>query len=243
MFPDKLFDRYVWQARIVPFLIVVLPASLLVVVWLPTESLGWKLVSGLVSLVLLSLFSQLGRDAGKKLEPWLFEQWGGRPSIRKMRYRDTDLNWITLEQIRSKAAMTAGITSPTQEEEASDPTSADDVYDAYICQMREATRGDAILLNENISYGMRRNLRGMRWAGVVFALIGLAGSVGTIIWLSNFKESFVPGVVGLINVSLFVWWLLRVNANWVRVAAEAYADRLFKAFLVPKDATKTQAAA
>ena len=76
----KSFDRYVIQARIVPVLIVCFPLAALVTVWLPEESLAWKLLSGVISLVLLSLVAQLGRNPGKAKEPELFRKWGGKPS-------------------------------------------------------------------------------------------------------------------------------------------------------------------
>jgi hypothetical protein len=69
----KSFDRYVWQARVIPVLLVVFPLASLVVVWLPEESVGWRLLSGLVSLVLLSLLAQLGtrcrQEAGARVVP------------------------------------------------------------------------------------------------------------------------------------------------------------------------------
>lgn len=238
----KAFDRYSLQARIMPVLLVVFPLASLVVVWLPDEAIGKRLFSGLVALVLLSLVAQLGRDAGKQREPNLFQKWNGKPSIRKLRHRDSDLQWITLERLRSRLAAEVGIPCPTKADEESDPAAADDVYDAYVDHLREATRHDKILLTENISYGFRRNLWGMRSAGVACAAIGVVGAATAmcLYWMTS--EMVVPAIVTAINGMLAVLWCLRINESWVKAAAESYADRLVRAYLI-EPASKAEKAA
>ena len=159
----KSFDRYVIQARIVPVLIVCFPFGALVTVWLPEENLAWKLLSGLIALVLLSLVAQLGRNPGKAKELELFKRWGGKPSIQKLRHRSSSqLTWISAERILSRLSAEVGVPSPTKAEEESDPDTADQVYEAFVDHMKEATRGDRILHSENISYGFCRNLWAMK---------------------------------------------------------------------------------
>lgn len=124
----KSFDRYVMQARVVPVLLVVFPLASLVVIWLPEESVGSRLLGGLISLVLLSLVAQVGRDGGKRQQEALFRKWNGMPSIRILRYRDSKLPWITMERLRSSLAKAVGIPCPTKAEEEADPVMADEVY-------------------------------------------------------------------------------------------------------------------
>jgi hypothetical protein len=230
------------QARVIPVLLVVLPLASLVIVWLPEENLGWRMLAGLASLVLLSLFAQLGRDSGKRLEPGLFRKWNGKPSIRKLRHRDSDLQWITLERLRAKLGVEVGIPSPTKAEEDADPEAADEVYAAYVDHLREVTRGDAILLAENINYGFRRNLWGMRSAGIVVALTGLmgAGIGAALVWGTT--AMVVPTIVTMVNVALASLWILRVNDRWVKDAGEAFADRLVRAYLVKMEPSSNAAA-
>jgi len=228
----KVFDRYSVQARIMPVLLVVFPLASLVVVWMPEEAFSNRLLSGLASLVLLSLVAQLGRDAGKQRESKLFVKWNGKPSIRKLRHRDTDLQWITLERLRSRLAFDVGISCPTKAEEESDAAAADEVYAAYVDHLREATRGDKILLAENISYGFRRNLWGMRSAGLSVAIVGTVGAGIAAEWYWKTGAMTVPMIVMVLNAILASMWLLRVSEPWVKVAADAYADRLVRAFLV-----------
>lgn len=195
----KSFDRYVWQARVVPVLLVVFPLASLVVVWLPEDNAGWRLLSGLVSLVLLSLLAQIGRDAGKRREPDLFRKWDGKPSVRKLRHRDSDLPWITLERLRTKLATDVGIPCPTKTEEHTDGAAADEVYFACVDHLREATRGDKLLLAENIGYGFRRNLWGMRTAGVAMAVGGVIGAgIGTALTWGT-SDMVVPATITLLR--------------------------------------------
>lgn len=228
---SKAFDRYTLQARILPTLIVLFPFSSLIIVWLPDESVGWRMLSGLVSLILLSLLAQVGRDSGKWREGDLFRKWGGSPSIRKLRHTQGDLSWITAERLRARLGQEVGVAAPTPADEQRDPGAADEVYAAYVDHMREATRGDRILFAENISYGFRRNLWGMRAAGVAASVVGSAGAgiAAALAW--GTEAMVVPIAILALNAALLSLWSLRVDDRWVRDAAEAYADRLLRAYL------------
>lgn len=228
----KSFDRYVIQSRIVPVLIVCFPLAALVSVWLPKESIGWKLVSGLMALVLLTLVAQLGRNPGKAKEAELFRKWGGKPSIQKLRHRSaTRLAWVSTERIFARLSAEVGFSCPTKADEEADPVSADEVYEAFVDHMKEATRGDRILHSENISYGFSRNLWAMKAPGIGICLIGILGAVAGGFIASDTETMVQAAAVTLIDTALLTWWLFRINEDWVRVAAEAYADRLVKAYL------------
>lgn len=239
---SKAFDRYTLQARILPTLIVLFPLASLIIVWLPDESVSWRMLSGLVGLILLSLLAQVGRDAGKRREAGLFRKWGGNPSIRKLRHPEAALSWITAERLRARLGQEVGLAAPTQAEEQRDPATADEVYAAYVDHMREATRGDRILLAENISYGFRRNLWGMRAAGVAASIIGSAGAgiAAALAW--GTEAMVIPGAILTINAAVLSLWSLRVNEHWVREAAEAYADRLLRTYLATVQADAGAAA-
>jgi hypothetical protein len=135
-----------------------------------------------------------------------------------------------------------GIPCPTQTEEHTDGASADEIYVAYVDHLREATRGDKILLAENIGYGFRRNLWGMRTAGLVISVGGVigAGIGAALTW--GISDMVVPATVTLLNAALASLWILRVNDDWVKEAAEAYADRLVRAYLAKPEANSNAAA-
>ena len=129
-------------------------------------------------------------------------------------------------------AFDVSISCPTKAEEESDAAAADEVYAAYVDHLREATRGDKILLAENISYGFRRNLWGMRSAGLSVAIVGTVGAGIAAEWYWKTGAMTFPVIVMVLNAILASMWLLRVTEPWVKVAADAYADRLVRAFLV-----------
>lgn len=78
-----LFDAYVIRARIVPVLLVTLPAALTVLAWAPGNALGWNgLASVFIAAGGAALFAQLGRDLGKKRQAALFESRNAAQSRR-----------------------------------------------------------------------------------------------------------------------------------------------------------------
>jgi len=241
---SKLFDRYTIQARLMPGLVVVFPIAATVAVWLPAQNLGWRLLSGLISLLLLSLVAQIGRDAGKRRELDLFRRWDGSPSVRKVRHRHTDLSWITLARLHERLATDVGLPAPTPREEHAAPDEADEIYRSFSDHLREAMRGDPLLFAENISYGFRRNLWGMRPAGAALAILGAVANAIPAVQSFGTPAMFLPAVVTATCAGLAAVWICRVTPDWVRLAADAYADRLVRGYLgQPKAAlpVKTQA--
>lgn len=227
------FDEYTFRARIVPALTVIVIPVIGFLCWFPAFSPTQLALAALLPIVLTAIFSQLGRDQGKALEPELFEKWGGQPSVQLLRYRDGRLPKDTLARYRSKLqTINSNIQWPTELEEMADPNEADRRYHSICLFLRESTRNKStfsVLFNENVNYGSRRNLLGMRTAGIVLSLAGTVSSV--LAMVVGMKEgSFdvppAPLVAAILNAAMFSWWCLRINSKWVRVGAFAYAERL-----------------
>ncbi|CAJ2377214.1 MAG: hypothetical protein IBGAMO2_50033 [Arenicellales bacterium IbO2] len=112
------------------------------------------------------LFAQIARDRGKKQEQTLFQRWGGMPSVAIFRYRDPRLSAITKTKChQTLTRLVTDTDAPTPEQEKTDPESADAVYSAWSDFLRTGTRNrdDFYLLHkENINYGYRRNVWGLR---------------------------------------------------------------------------------
>lgn len=85
-----VLDAYEVRARAAPTLIVSLPAiaALLLFVYSISRSLAQLVGSGIVLLVVIYALSFLVRHLGKRIQPGLYESWGGLPSMRFMRWRD-----------------------------------------------------------------------------------------------------------------------------------------------------------
>src|SRR6266446_697497 len=93
-------DRYTFQARLLPALIVVFPIALTTVALggASMRTAGLSIVTWAGGTMLLA---QLARDGGKRREPALFESWGGKPTVARLRHRGPT-NPIILARWHSK---------------------------------------------------------------------------------------------------------------------------------------------
>jgi hypothetical protein len=230
---NLISDGYERKARLYPALLLVAPVVIALVgvasAKLSTlESLGTVAV-GCGGAFLLT---QLARDAGKKREKALFEAWGGMPSVAILRHRDGRIDAITKGRYHKQlATLVKGAIAPSAEEEAADSAVADQVYSAWSSFLRVHTRDTKrypLVFQENVSYGYRRNIYGLRPFGIL--LSGLSLAAGTL-WLYHVHfttEAITPESVGALACVLviFLLWTLRFVADWVRIPADAYAERL-----------------
>jgi cyanate permease len=84
------------------------------------------------------------------------------------------------------------------------------------------------LFQENVNYGYRRNVWGLKPIAIVVCLASATAS-GASLWhirqtTGKFDEALATAAI--FSVVLLLLWLFRFTANWVRVPAEAYAQRL-----------------
>lgn len=233
-------DVYTRRARVLPFVITILPIAFSVVGLLADHMSGvaelWNSVGlGVVASGFLMLCAQLGRDLGREKEPALFAKWGGVPTTRALRHR-TARNKVTLRRYHDKLrALIPEIDLPgCDNDEFNDPIGADEKYEDCVKYLRTHTKDSTrfrLLFEENCSYGFRRNLWGMRW-------IGVAGSASGVFWLTllitvrlNSRGTFVPPFAAgcaLLSLVFLLFFLIRATSRWVRIPADAYAERLLE---------------
>jgi hypothetical protein len=224
-------DTYSFQARFVPMLVVVLPAAVLLGAGIiSTARLGVAL--GAVLTVASAIFSQLGRDRGKQLEAGLWDSWGGAPTLQRLRYAGATESG-SIDRLHARIANVLGDPLPTAEAEASDPAAADRRYSEATRRLIARTTDHnrfPLVYAENINYGMRRNLLGLRSPGILMAgLTALAGFLLVLLAGGNLEQRtgrYVPAL-GVAIVEL-AFWIAIVSPNWVRPTADAYADRLME---------------
>jgi len=229
----KLLDNYTLQARVAPVLVVMLPGLLWFVGLFPPDTATLGLFTSIFATGGLGiLLGQLGRDRGKAKEKKLFKKWGETPTTKFFRHHDDRFN------PKTTAAMHANMRrlipdSPEirPEDEEKDPVTADQVYSRWTSYLRENTRDPAvfpIIHAENINYGFRRNLYGLRVYAIAIALWPLFIKV-----LSYIGKNPIATPVDWITLAsstlLLAFYLIVANSKWVQVAAEAYADRLIRA--------------
>jgi len=151
------------QARLWPALLVILPVPIALTMWIPMENLP-KFPLWCTPLTLAATFflAQLGRDAGKRAEPALWQSWDGPPTTRRLRHRNRDLNPVIRVRQHEKLSELMHAPLPTLQEEIDDPIRADATYEAAVLFLRENTRAAALVFKENVAYGFRRNLHARR---------------------------------------------------------------------------------
>ena len=233
---DLLTDPYDRKARLYPALIVVLPVAGTAVVLLAmkvgvTETVLFLLVSCGGAFML----SQLARDAGYRKQPGLWKSWGGPPTDRMLSHSDTRLNTLVKKRYHAKLAQLVAETKvPTAADEQNDPEGTKAVYAAWSHYLRTQTRDQkrfSLLFKENINYGHRRNLWGMRPVGIISTLLCCAVIGGWSWWQCRLacaidKPLLICFVVDFIFLLL---WLFVFTPRWVHIPAIAYSERLLEA--------------
>jgi hypothetical protein len=233
---SDLVDPYGRQARLFPALITIAPAPLLVIAWFPAL---WTTLGILVSLAssfgLMLLMSQLGRDRGKSREGELYKLWGGKPSVALLRYRDPRIDDHTKARYFDfihRRLPTLAI--PSAADEQTNPEAADKAYESItawlLTQTRDAKRF-SILFRENISYGFRRNLWGLRPFGITISILGASFSTAMIAYKAIAGTAPAPetSVATAAVWMLACIWTFIVNPSWVRLPADAYGAQLLAA--------------
>lgn len=235
---EKFLDPYELKARIAPGLIIVLPVLVDVIYAAPILS-SWPIfaASGVCTLALLYGLSLVVRALGKAVEPELWHGWGGPPSTRFMRNRDSTFGAELKQSIQSALAKRLSARVLTPDDEAKNPGRADQaILDAFR-QVREYLRQhdpDGLWFKHNVEYGFCRNLLACRgvWAvasagSIVFAVV-YAAKTGA--GLFNVASAF--GGLSLL-CAVYTGWMILPGA--AKHTGEAYAELAWMSFLRSAD--------
>jgi hypothetical protein len=233
--PGRALDAYSIRARWAPVFLVVLPPLILcfsLVPGLPNWNKLWPLL-GAAGVVIL--IDQLGRDAGRRLQPTLWDSWGGAPTTAALRHRDS-ANPALLTRQHERIAAIVGQALPAADEEQADPAGADHAYEAAIAVLIARTRGRRteypLIFAENCNYGFRRNMLGLRLWGRLLAaatgILALAAIATGLAGLENIPLALAGVVLAVSAAATVIWWRV-VTPGWVQPVAWAYAERLLEA--------------
>ena len=239
----KFADPYDRQARLYPALLVLAPVVLvLLCFYAPHASMLTNAALVLIACGVLFWLANLARDCGKKQEAKLFSKWGGKPSTQLLRHRDNTIDPVTKQRYHAVLSDGMRIAFPTAEEERDQPDRADHLYESATRWMLEQTRDSSrfsLLLSENIAYGFRRNMLGVKYIGVFVAASACGWAViRSITVLPAQSPSFALQVLDLpaqnaIAIAgcllLVFMWVVGTTKDRVQTAAFAYATRLLSA--------------
>ena len=236
-------DAYEREARLIPALFACLPLIILCGLLAPSlrTDAAW-LLAVLAGGGGFAMMRAIIRDRGKSVEPKLWEQWGGMPSLARLRHRDPVFAPAETVSFHAKAvAKISGLTAPTPSDEAADPEAADVKYrqmSRWILSNTRSAKDHPLILKHNIGYGFRRNIYG---AKPVILLLDAVLIIAAIAWI--LFAAGVPRVTfdlhsldwrhaaALIVPALHMIFVSLVATKaWVKQAADAFSEQLIGAF-------------
>jgi hypothetical protein len=163
----KVLDAYSLRARLFPSLLAVIPALAALAILISWNRFGLTSAIATTAIpVLVFAAADIARRLGKRVERKIYAELGGKPSVAMLRYSDDTFAPETRAQYRAFLSSMIGRPSPTEQGERDDPVAADAFYERGCGWLRENTRNTSkfpVLFSENITYGYRRNLLGLRW--------------------------------------------------------------------------------
>jgi hypothetical protein len=223
----KVFDDYVWRARVLVGVVVALP-TLIVSPWIG-QSIGLGLNAAITSSAIGSavavLVALIVRDLGVAAEKRLVTIWGGYPSTTMLRWRDATKSDAYKARVHLLIKEKLGIALLTREEEALSPEKADQLIADAFGLVRRRIWGKSNLPThaDNKDYGFARNLYGVRWiwVGVVAGTIAFAAFQAIRGPVAPALVRATIGVAMLFGIVLLEWGVVK---HHVKHCADRYAE-------------------
>lgn len=229
----NFFDAYTIRARLFPAIIATAPALAALTLLISWESFGVSnVIASTGMLVLLFAIADFSRSRGRAIEAKIHADHGGIPSVTMFRRSDQTINAGSKDRYREFIARSLGIDAPTPKRELKNQAEADDFYAQCGVWLRQNTRDQrkfSILLGENITYGFRRNLLGIKSFALWLNAIVVAMCV-FILWRVSWDIGGALGskvlVVVVVAAAHAAYMLLAVNRQAVWDASKAYGREL-----------------
>jgi hypothetical protein len=176
------------------------------------------------------VLAQLARDAGKAIEGPLWASWGGPPTVRMLRHRDTTIAPGS-KSLLHRHLIELGIVDrlPSESEERDHPGHADEAYLTCADWLRRKAlelKSKApfdVVHSENISYGYRRNILGIKPYGLAILCVALAIAVAAFFFN---REPYIE-FCGIVVVGAYL--IFGVTEAALQRAADEYSKRLLDA--------------
>ena len=230
----KLLDGYSIRARLVPAILAAAPALAALALLISWERIALSNVIATAALLVLVLaLADFARKLGLRVEPRIYAEMGGTPSITMFRRSDPTIEERTKERYRTFIGGKINEPAPTAKQEAADQLAADVFYKACGTWLRANTRDVKkfpLLFGENVGYGFRRNLFGLKSSALALNLIVVAICAG-LLWYRGVLDlnndltirTFVVLLVAAIHAAYFA---LVVTKAGVKEAARKYGREL-----------------
>lgn len=248
----KIFDAYSLRARLFPAIIAAAPALAALALLISWKSFDLSnTIAILAILTLLFALADIARARGRAIESDMYAKHAGMPSIILFRRSDSTIDNGLKERYRTFLSAKLGVKTPTPEEELANQNTADTFYEQCGVWLRQNTRDTKkfpLLFTENVTYGFRRNLLGVKWLALALNLLVVCVCVGLLwraSWAFESEQGKRTSVVLLVAASHAAYMLFAVRRSVVWEAAKAYGRELIlscEAFLsAPTASTKKPA--
>lgn len=236
-FKNKMKLNYSLSARTYPVLIVLIPIIIGGIYFSINLSSFYLFLTSMGAFGAFSfLLTQLGRDLGKKKEPKLWKEWGGTPSVQILRHRNDRIDEFTKKRYHTRLfELCPTEVVPTVDLEQNNPDLTDNLYLTWTKFMISNTRDTIkynLLFKENVNYGFRRNLWGLK--PIAISLIVIVFSILTVNVFCDYNNTNIESwpkeyfISVFLLIVLFLFWIGVITKNWIKQVAFAYAERLFE---------------
>ncbi|WP_377055514.1 hypothetical protein [Muricoccus vinaceus] len=227
----RYFDAYSLKARVFPALIAGLPSFAMLLMMVKWDNLGLSnLIVSATSMLLLYALSDLARKMGTSLEKKL----GSRATPHLWRRDNDTIDEVSKRRYREYIARQIKAVAPTEEDELRTPEEARAFYLSAGNWLRSQTRDQKqfrILFDDLISYGFRRNLRGLKYVGLVANAVVLSICLWILLGSETYFES-IPQIqqkaLSIVAVVIIhsIYLGVAVNRQSVLNASETYGKQL-----------------
>jgi hypothetical protein len=227
-------DAYTMRARLIPAIIAGAPAFAFGAIFVSWGGFGFThVIAGTALTVLFAVFADVARRRGKAIEPGLIANMGGLPTTTMLRHRDDTYDPDSKAELHAFIAEKLRRPPPTADEERAHPAAADTYYARGTTWLRENTRDTKrfdILFKENIGYGFRRNLLGLKLPGLLLNALILSVCLGIFWhrWPVDLSRPFDAKLLAVVVIAVLhaTYLALFVTDTAVVEAARTYARQL-----------------
>ncbi|MGE3831671.1 MAG: hypothetical protein AB7F76_11820 [Parvibaculaceae bacterium] len=230
----KFLDAYSVRARLFPAILAAAPAFAAFTLLISWERIALSnVIVTLALVVLIFALADFSRKLGLRVEPRLYAEMGGKPSVIMFRRLDPTIEESIKDRYRAFIASKINQVAPTVQQEATDLAMADAFYEACGTWLRSNTR-DArkfpLLFNENVSYGFRRNLLGLKWSALTVNLIVVV-ICAALVWhrgIFDINNDLVMRTVVVLIIAAIhaIYFAFVVTKTGVKEAARKYGREL-----------------
>jgi hypothetical protein len=248
----KFLDAYSLRARLFPAILGAAPALAALALLISWQHVHMSnIIATTTLLVLVFALADFARKLGVAVEPKIYAEMGGKPSVTMFRRSDDTIEEATKDRYRNFIAGKINQAVPSSRQESTNQAVADAFYEACGTWLRTHTR-DAkkfpLVFGENVGYGFRRNQFGLKWVALGLNLIVVLVCAG-LLWyrvpldmgadLTN--RTTLVFVVAAIHAAYFAF---AVTKESVKSAARKYGRELIlstEALISPPPAPRKKA--